>query len=185
MSDVNNVTTGKPKVGGAVYKAPVGTTLPTDATTALDAAFVNLGYCSEDGMTNNNSPSSENIKAWGGDIVHTYQTEKPDTFGVTLIEALKDDVLKAVYGDANVTGDLSEGMTIKANSEELEAFTWVVEMVMNGGILKRIVIPNGKVSEIGEITYNDTTAVGYALTLSALPDSAGNTHYEYLKQASA
>ena len=36
MPNVENVTTGKPKVGGAVYRAPVGTTLPTDATTALN-----------------------------------------------------------------------------------------------------------------------------------------------------
>ena len=34
-----NVTTGKPKVGGAVFRAPVGTTLPTDASTALNSAF--------------------------------------------------------------------------------------------------------------------------------------------------
>lgn len=183
MSDVANVTTGKPKVGGAVYRAPAGTALPTDATTALNAAFKCLGYCSEDGMVNNNSPSSENIKAWGGDIVYTYQSEKPDTFAMTLIEALKDEVLKTVYGDDNVTGTLGDGMTVKANAEELEICAWVVEMVMNGGILKRVVIPNGKVSEIGEINYNDTSAVGYAITVSALPDASGNTHYEYLKKA--
>ena len=43
-----NVTTGKPKTGGAVFRAPLGTALPTDAKTALDEAFKNLGYCSED-----------------------------------------------------------------------------------------------------------------------------------------
>ena len=30
-----NVTVGKPKVGGAVHWAPLGTTLPTSATAAL------------------------------------------------------------------------------------------------------------------------------------------------------
>ena len=35
MSNANNVTTGKPKVGGAIHRAPLGTELPTDATGAL------------------------------------------------------------------------------------------------------------------------------------------------------
>jgi hypothetical protein len=29
---------------GNIYRAPLGSTLPTDSTTALPAAFVNVGY---------------------------------------------------------------------------------------------------------------------------------------------
>ena len=46
MADAKNVTAAKPKVGGAVWRAPLGTTLPTDAKTALDKAFKSLGYIS-------------------------------------------------------------------------------------------------------------------------------------------
>ena len=34
-----NVTAGKPKITGAVFVAPLGTTIPTDATSALDNAL--------------------------------------------------------------------------------------------------------------------------------------------------
>lgn len=174
-----NVTVGKPKITGAVWTAPLGTPLPTDATTALDAAFKCLGYCSEDGLVNNNSPESGTIKAWGGDTVYTYWSAKEDTFGFTLIEALNVDVLKAVYGDENVTGDLTTGITIKGNATMTPNVSYVVECILNGAV-KRIVIPSAKIAEVGEISYADESALGYALTVNAVPDTDGNTHYEYI-----
>lgn len=176
-----NVSAAKPKVGGAVYVAPLNSTLPTDATTALDAAFVSLGYISEDGLTNSNTASTEDVKAWGGDVVATLQTEKPDTFKFKLIESYNTDVLKTVYGSSNVTGTLATGITVTANADEQTPQEWAIEMVLSGGINKRVVIPNGKVTEVADIVYSDGEVIGYEVTVKAYPDSSENTHYEYIK----
>ena len=177
---VSNVTAGKPKITGAIWTAPLGTTIPTDATTALDAAFKCLGFVSEDGVVNSNSPTVEEIRAWGGSVVLTTSSEKPDTFQHTLIEALNVDVLKLVYGDDNVTGTLQTGITIKANNNVQDTFIEVIDMVLRNGVVKRIVIPNASVTEVGDITYSDSDAVGYETTVSGAPDAQGNTHYEYI-----
>ena len=183
MPDANNVSAGKPKVGGAIFRAPLGTTLPTDVTTALDDAFKALGYCSDDGLTKTNSPESDSKKAWGGDNVLDMQKSKSDKFKFKLLEVLNVEVLKSVYGDNNVTGTLETGIVVKANNSENEQCSWVIDMILKKA-LKRIVIPCASVTEVGDIVYKDDDAIGYETTISAVPDSGGQTHYEYIKKNS-
>lgn len=180
--DAKKVTVGKPKVGGSVYRAPIGTTLPTDATTALDAAFECLGYVSEDGLTNTTELETENIKEWGGATVLNVQTSKDDTWSMTLIEAMNIEVLKMVYGGTNVTGTLTDGITIKANNTPQAPASYVFEMIFNDNAVKRVVLPSAYVTEVGDITYVANEAVGYETTLTATADAQGNTHYEYIKK---
>ena len=178
MADVTKVTTGKPKVGGAVSVAAVGTTLPTNATAALSAEFKNLGYISEDGLTQEITRDSEDIKAWGGDTVATSQTDYSETYTFKLIEALSVEVKKLIFGEDNVSGTLAEGVTAISNSKELPAHVFVIDMIQNGHLVRKV-IPNGKITDLGEITYVDGEAVGYEPTVKALPDAAGNASYEY------
>ena len=61
MQNTQNVSQAKPKVGGAVYYAPIGSTLSTDATTALDVAFKSLGYISAVSYTHLTLPTNREV----------------------------------------------------------------------------------------------------------------------------
>lgn len=175
------VSAGKPSTSGAIWTASTSATLPTDTSTALDTdVFTCLGYCSEDGVTNEMSIDSEEIKAWGGDTVLTIQTSKDDKFSFTLLQSDDVDVLAFVHGAGNVSGTLASGITVEVNSGDVDEQALVIDMILRDNTAKRIVIPDCKISEIGEIKYSDSEATGYEITVTCMPDSDGNTHYEYL-----
>lgn len=179
-----NVSVGKPMATGGVYFAPKGTALPTDATTALASDFNSVGYVSEDGVTNEVETDTEEIKAWGGDIVATPQTSYSEKFSLTLIETNATG-LKVVYGDGNVTVESDGSIKINHNATEKTPIVMVLEILMSNDKVKRICIPKCKLSEVGEITYKDDEAIGYECTFQALPDDAGNTSYEYIAKVTA
>lgn len=178
-----NVTTGKPKVSGAVWIAPKGTTLPTDATTEL-TGFTNLGYVSDSGLENTNDLNISSIKEWGGLIVYQSLDEFTDQFKLTLIEAKSVDVLKAAYGDDNVT-ESNGTIHVEVNADDPQERVWVFDLVLRGGIAKRIVVFDGAVTGRDAITYTASDVVGYGLTISAYPDGNGKTHDEYIESTPA
>lgn len=180
------VSTGKPNIAGGVWVAPKGTTLPTDADTSLDTSlYTCLGYVSEDGVENANEIEMSDIKAWGGNIVYRSLTEMNDTFAFALIESENEDVLKAVYGNNNVTTTGGGDIKINVVAEDPQELVWVFELAMRGGRSKRIIVPDGAVTAREAITYNDSDAIAYGITVSAYPDANGVTHHEYLEGSSA
>lgn len=180
MNDAKNVSAGKPKITGAIHVAPSGTPLPVTPIEELDAAFKGLGYCSDAGLTNGTNLEVNKIKAWGGDTVLIIQSSKEDTYNFVLIEVKNVDVLKFVYGQSNVSGDLETGITIKVNNKDVDQVSIVIDMILSGNTLKRIVIPTASISEVGDVNYNDQDPIGYDTTVDCIPDEEGNTHYEYM-----
>ena len=179
-NNASNVSAGKPKITGAIFVAPLGTSLPQDASAELDAAFKGLGYVSDAGVVNGTAMQTTKIKAWGGDTVLVIQTSKDDTFKFTLIEVKNEDVLKFVYGSNNVSGTLATGLSIAVNALETPEVSPVIDMILSDNTAKRIVIPSAKISAVEDITYADNSVIGYGTTLDCLPDGNGDTHHEYM-----
>lgn len=90
-------------VTGAALVAPLGTTAPTDSTTAVAATFKDVGYISEDGVTQSISTDVSDIKAWqNGDVVRKVQTSHDYTLQFSMIETT-DTTLKLYYADSTAT----------------------------------------------------------------------------------
>lgn len=182
--NLSDITAAKPAAGGAVWRAPKGTTLPTDASTALANTFVSLGAISEDGLRHSFAPSTQIIKNWGGEIVYTFSEERPDTYTATFIESMNTELLKTVFGNDNVTVGTGSTKTVVHNNKELDESVYVIDEVLRGGALKRTVIPCGKVTDVGEDQNVHTGLITYELTITAMVDASGNTSYDYIVPAS-
>lgn len=176
-----NVAVGKPnlKVSGGILEAPLGSTRPTDSTTALDTAYKSLGYVSEDGVTETSERSTDDVKAWGGVKVRTVQTEYNCSISLTLIESRRAETLKAVFGEENVTIS-AETATVKRNEKTLPHRQYVIDM-KDGDKARRLDIGNGQITEVGDITYVDGEAIAYEITISCDPDGNGDSMIEYVE----
>lgn len=179
-----NVSTGKPRVTGGIYRAPVGTTLPSDATTTLSGSFTSLGYIAEGGVTKSTNLDSGEYRAWGGDIVLAYQSGKTYRFAFGMIEVLNPEVHKTIHGESNVTGTLTgtNGIKITADGKDMPEWVYVIELILRDGAVSRIVIPDGKITEVGDTVYEDSNAIVFPVTVTAQADSSGNSYYEYIKK---
>lgn len=170
----DNVRVG---VTGAVYVAPEGTTLPTDATEALDGAFEELGFMDESGVVETQGTQVTNIKAWQNSaVVRKIQTEHDLTYAFTAMET-NDVVLETYYGNfaagvVEVKGDVAANLV------------WVID-VIDGDNETRIVVPEGQITSPGAVTYGAADAVKYPMTLSAFPDDDGVKAYIYFSTAGA
>lgn len=180
VNDSENVSFGKPRATGALFVAPAGTSLPTNAADELDAAFENLGYVSDEGLVNNIETDVEDVFAWGGDNVLSGQTTFMEMFTFNLIET-NVEVAKLYYGEDNVEVD-GEDITIRVNSQTLPEIVFVAELVMTGGRVKRIVVERARIADrTAEITYVDGEPVAYPINIKAFPSVTDNdTHKEYI-----
>jgi hypothetical protein len=174
-----NVSTGKPKAGGAVFVAPAGTSLPTDATTALGDAFVNVGLISEDGVTISRSEDSSDFRDWEGNVVASENGNFAETMKMTFIET-NETTMGLVWGGENVTAGDNGGLAMVHAGGVDDEHVLVVEVKLRGGKRRRNVVPRAKLSSVDDVTYKRDALISYSCTFKDLSDDAGAASYEYV-----
>jgi hypothetical protein len=168
------------RVTGSVMSAPKGSTLPTDAATPPDVAFVDSGYITEDGCTLADAQTWNDIKDWGGDTVRKIKSASDVTLATSFLE-INADSAKAAFGDANVT-DTAGKIEIRLTTSEPGRKAWLVNM-LDGEKPLRIVIPDGQVTDRGDMTFTRQGAVTLPVTIAAAPDADGVAVYIYAEPA--
>lgn len=171
-------------ITGALWKAPLGTTLPldTDPFAALDSAFVNLGYISDDGVTENADDSVDDVVAWqSATTVRSSTTESTISLELMLIET-KGTVLEAFYRGSTVTTPAANVYKLEVKPIVADPSVWVLD-ALDGTLYERSVIGNGEIVERGEVQNMNGGAKGYPITLRCYPDASGNLMVKYSNDA--
>ena len=176
---VANVSTTKGVSGGYFFSAPSSVTPPTDISTALPTSFVNLGFISEDGVTESIETDSESMVDMNGDTVYTASSSRTETITLTLIE-VKESALKEIYGQSMVT-TANDLITVKHGAHDDPARVYVLELVLRDGRRWRQVVPAGQVTEVGEMTLASGEMAGREITITCNVDAAGVSVYDYIE----
>lgn len=179
MASMNaaEVGVGSALVTGAVWVAPKGTSLPTDASTALSGTYKLLGFTSDAGVTISETRTNQSIKAWEGHAeVYNVVTEYTESVSFTPIQ-INQDVAELTWGPGNVTVATNK-ITAKHTADTLEPVVIVIETAPRDNIVKRY-CGTFQLTERGDITLDGTQVDGRALTFNAIPDSNGVTMFEY------
>lgn len=156
-------------ITGYVMTGATSATAPT-GTGAATTGFTDLGYVSEDGVTVTEPDAADNtiIHAWqNGAAVVTVPGVVDDvpTVSCTLIET-NPDVL-ALYYRVAVSGQTGTEGAFVTDSTATPTYASFIIHVVDGANLKRIYVPYGLVTSVGDQVYANQELIGFPVTISA------------------
>jgi hypothetical protein len=158
-------------ITGELYAGPVGTAAPTTSVSALNAAFIGMGYVSEEGVREAYEDTVEEIVAWqNATVVRAVTTNSKATLQFTLIES-KGKVLELFHKGSTIAIVSAGQWKIDVKGATADPRSFVLD-VLDGTKHYRLYVANGEVMERGEIVYsNEGEPIGYAMTVTCYADS--------------
>jgi hypothetical protein len=164
-------------VTGALRVAALSTTIPTDLT-AWPPGWADLGYISDEGITEGRDENQETFIPWQSNSpIRVETTSATETFQATLWET-NFDVISLYYrkglDEMTETGtgaDTMVSFTVGGKPKrDLRKFGIDV---IDGTYARRIILPYAEVTERGELTYVSNALIGYQVTITAYEGSDG------------
>lgn len=182
-----NILAGIAGQGGTpslAFFAPVGSTLPVDATTALASAFLTAGYIAETGLTISTAINSQDITAFGVTVpVRTLITSAKKTGKLTFLET--NGITQALYRLLPLPGQtggvtVGTGGTLALAEGPARAANYAAVFIATDGVnVTRKVCPNLSVTDLDDEQIAQNAVTDFGVTFTTYPDSSGNTVYTY------
>jgi len=152
---------------GAVWYAPTGTALPTDSTSALDAAFVNIGFA-QDGFELDQTLKNKEVNAW-----QTAEVVKIVNTGITrkvMFEALEMNktTVGLAWGGATITAGTGGAYTLVIPNAQLTKEFVLVADWNDGAKTQRIVIPRAALTAIPKQKLGRQDTISFSFEVQAL-----------------
>ncbi len=168
MSNAEETLVG---ASGAVYVAPVGSTEPTTSRGTLSAAWTELGYLSEDGVTWSVGRSTEDVSAWQSFYpIRTLVTAQTSTLGMTLRQWNADTIVLAL-GGGTITEDTGEYTYEPPAPGDLDERAIIVDW-SDGSRAYRLIVRRAVVSDAVETQLQRGAAADLPVTFNVLGSTA-------------
>ena len=157
---------------GQVFAGPLGTSLPTDLDSALNAALKDLGLLTDGIVTDDPGRGVKNILALGGLNVRSFvETEEPTVKIVCLEE---NAIVQSIINPGGNPETDEDGVTVIDMAQyEPNPMAFVI-VNKDGGITSRQTITRGEILEVGPRVMKADAATR-ELTIVKYFDSNGKT----------
>lgn len=174
MADETEVRKG---LTGNLYSAPLGTTMPTNTTIAMssvDAAWVELGYTSEDGLSMSTDNTTEGHTPWQALRPVRYDTtNRSEMFTFTLWQR-NAETLRQAFGGGTVVAGTGDDVIYTPPSSAAQFERAYVFEVIDGDIIDRYLCQRGTPTLNGDVPFTKADITQFEIQVTVL-DSAGDS----------
>ena len=181
--DAASVVNGSPN-GVGLYLAPLGSTAPTTADTALNASFIGVGYIKEgEAPTIAQEITSASVRAWqSATDVKSRITGRNLSVGFTLIEATPMSL--GLYFSETEPTPAADAFSLTISSTPTVKEYMAVLQMQDGSAYVRFLLNKVVLETTGTIAANREEALALPVTLKAL-DAGSGLGTVFVKNASA
>lgn len=164
---------------GGGWVSPTGTASPADPTTQPASPWETLGAISNDGLTYGFDESSQEFTPWGFTAPwRRAVTKSVRTFKAILWETSRITCQSVMYRLDETALQPVSGLTSFAEtaSPQPDRRAWWF-VVLDGSTSRGFYVPQGEITDRSDVKFKQDETAGYEITITAYPDTAGNTVY--------